>query len=376
MLFDRAQATPDRVFLEEVGGQSASYREFVEQIGRFITTLKPLGVTKGSRVATLVPQSIEAHAVWQAIAWLRGWEVPINNAFHGEMLAYLLNDSQASLLVATEEFLPAVKAIAGKLSHLRTLLVLGDAGDIAGLEVIACDRAAAIDPAIFTRPELGDGDVATIIYTSGTTGPSKGVILPWGEFYSAIDIYGCRKDGSDALYTPFPTNHMSGKVPVFDMAAVDGRAVLRRRFSTTEFWQDVRQYRCTGTILLGGVAVFLNNQPATDEDRDHTMHTVLMAPVMDDYRAFERRFGTSVMTSYGMSECGFPFLAPPGTLANAASCGRLRDSWHVRIVDAEGPSQLNLAWPGSGHNAIDHCVGEGAVGIDPACQLRIRKPSE
>lgn len=336
MLFDRAQATPDSVFLEEVGGRSANYAEFVEQVGRFIGALRAAGAAEGSRVAVLVPQSIEAHVVWLAVAWLRGWEVPINNEFHGDMLAYLLNDSKATILVATDEFVPTIKAIADRLEHLRTLLVLGEPEDVPGLDVITLDRAADVDPAVETRPDLEDGDVATIIYTSGTTGPSKGVILPWGEFYSAIDIYGCRKDGSDALYTPFPTNHMSGKVPIFDMAALAGRAVLRRRFSTTEFWSDVREYRCTGTILLGGVAVFLNNEPKAPEERDHSMHTVLMAPVMDEYREFEKRFGTTVMTGYGMSECGFPFLAPPGTLANSAACGRLRDGWHVRIVNAAG----------------------------------------
>lgn len=336
MLFDRAQAEPDRVFLQEVGGRSATYGEFTQQIGKFITALRSLGVSEGSRVATLVPQSIEAHAVWQAIAWLRGWEVPINNEFHGDMLVYLLNDSKATVLVATHEFVPAIKAIAGKLDHLRSVLVLGEPDMILGVETVTFDETTDVDPAISARPDLEDGDVAMIIYTSGTTGPSKGVVLPWGELYSAIDIYGCRKDGSDALYTPFPTNHMSGKVPVFDMAAVNGRAVLRRRFSTTNFWSDVREYRCTGTILLGGVAVFLNNQLPVEGEQDHSMHTVLMAPVMDNYPAFEKRFGTSVMTSYGMSECGFPFLAHPGTLANSASCGRLREGWHVRIVDKGG----------------------------------------
>jgi len=336
MLFDRAQQAPDDIFLEEVSGTYVTYGEFLGQIGRFITALKSLGLSEGDRVATLIPQSIEAHAAWLAISWMRGWEVPINNEFHGDMLAYLLNDSKAKTIVLTDEFVPAVEAIAGKLDHLRTLLVLGPASKTEGFEVVAFDNSAAVDPAIHVRPGLGDGDIATVIYTSGTTGPSKGVILPWGELYSAIDIYGCRKDGTDALYAPFPTNHMSGKVPVFDMAAVGGRVVLRRRFSTSEFWSDVRQFQCTGTIMLGGVAVFLNNQPPSPEDHKHTMHTVLMAPVMENYPEFEARFGTKVMTSYGMSECGFPFLAPGGTLANSASCGRLRDSWHVRIVDPDG----------------------------------------
>ena len=338
MLFDRAGRMPGRPILTEIDGESIDFAGLLDRTGRYMSALAAIGVQEGHRVAVLVPQSIDAHSLWNAIAWSRCWEVPINNEFHGAMLAYILNDSRASCLVLAKEFLPVVTAIADRLDHLRTILVIGRvvAGSAAGVTIHAFDPTVAPDPRITQRPILDDGDVATVIYTSGTTGPSKGVIIPWGELYTGMDIYGCRKDGTDALYTPFPTNHISGKVPIFNMVAFAGRGVLRRRFSTKDFWRDVRDHHCTGTILLGGTAMFLANQPVDEADRGHSMHTVLMVPVIDGYEAYERRFGVSIMTIYGMSECGFPFLARSGHLANAASCGRLRDGWHVRIVDDDG----------------------------------------
>lgn len=338
ILYERARHTPDQIFLQTVEGGEATYRQFLDRVGRFMTALSSLGVEQESRVAVLIPQSIDAHAVWQAVAWMGGWEVPINNEFHGDMLAYVLNDCEASHIVVTAEFLPAVSSIASQLTHLREVLVIDETHETSScnLPVTVFDEQTAPDDRVREKSAVSDGDVATVIYTSGTTGPSKGVILPWGEFYTARDIYGCRQDGGDALYTPFPTNHMSGKVPIYDMAAFAGRAVLRRRFSTSEFWRDIRNHRCTGTILLGGTAVFLNNEPPSPADKNHTMHTVVMVPVMTDYESFEERFGLSIMTIYGMSECGFPFMSPKGGLVNAASCGRLRKGWHVRIVDSEG----------------------------------------
>lgn len=337
ILYERGQRTPDRIFLEAVEGGNVTYCDFIDRVGRFVAAFSSLGVEKETRVAALVPQSIDAHAVWQAVAWMGGWEVPINNEFHGDMLAYVLNDCEASHIVVTAEFLPAIISVASQLAHLREVLVIGETHGASsiGLSITSFDEQAPPDKRVKEKPVLGDGDVATVIYTSGTTGPSKGVILPWGEFYTAREIYGCRQDGSDALYTPFPTNHMSGKVPIYDMAAFAGRAVLRRRFSTSEFWRDVRSHRCTGTILLGGTAVFLNNEPPSPEDKTHSMHTVVMVPVMEEYRSFEERFGLSIMTIYGMSECGFPFMSPSGGLVNADSCGRLRNGWHVRIVDGD-----------------------------------------
>lgn len=339
VIFRRARACPDRILFEEVGAGTVSYSEFLNRTGRFITTLKTQGVAREDRVAVMVPQSVDAHVVWQGTAWLGAWEVPINNEFHGEMLAYVLNNSKARVAVTLSEFLPVFVAIQDRLEHLQSLILLDDPGSEARpqkLQIIGHRADAPISETVSTEPTLEASDVATVIYTSGTTGPSKGVVVPWGELYTAFGIYGCKRDGLDAMYTPFPINHLSGKVPVFLMACFAGRAVLRRRFSTHEFWSDVREYGCTTTILLGGTASFLINQPPSKDDRNHAMRNVVMVPVVEAYREFETRFNLPVMTIYGMSECGFPFVSPPEGLANAASCGRLRETWHVRIIDGEG----------------------------------------
>ena len=339
VIFRRAQSVPGRVLFEQVGGGTVTYAGFLERIGGFIATLEAEGVARDDRIALMVPQSVEAHVAWQAIAWLGAWDVPINNEFHGEMLAYVLNNSKARIVVTMSEFLPAFVAIQDRLEHLETLILLDDPGSEVRthrLTIVRHRPGGPVSGTIAREPELEASDVATVIYTSGTTGPSKGVVVPWGELYTAFGIYGCRRDGRDAMYTPFPINHLSGKVPVFLMACFAGRAVLRRRFSTHEFWSDVREYGCTTTILLGGTASFLINQPASADDRNHAMRNVVMVPVVEAYKEFEARFSLPVMTIYGMSECGFPFVSPPESLANAASCGRLRETWHVRIIDGEG----------------------------------------
>ena len=338
-LYRRAQALPDRLFLEEVDGGSVTYSQLLQQVGQFVTTLEEADIAADSRVAVMVPQSIQAHVAWQAIAWLKAWEVPINNEFHGEMLAYVLNNSRSRVAVTVAEFLPAICAIEDRLAHLETVILLDELPDTAlqtrlDLRQHGADQQVSLKVA--REPDLGPQDVATVIYTSGTTGPSKGVVVPWGEFFTAFGIYGCKRDGLDAMYTPFPINHLSGKVPVFLMASFCGRSVLRRRFSTSDFWKDVCERSCTTTILIGGTATFLINQPEDEHDRSHVMRNVVMAPVMENYTDFEARFGFPIMTIYGMSECGFPFVSPPEGLVNAASCGRLRKGWHVRIVDPSG----------------------------------------
>ena len=77
----------------------------------------------GDTVATMLPNSFVAFEAWLGVAWLRAIEVPINNAYLGDMLRYLLNDSQAEVLVISQRFVDRLAGVAAELEHLRTVVV-------------------------------------------------------------------------------------------------------------------------------------------------------------------------------------------------------------------------------------------------------------
>src|SRR4051812_33643246 len=64
MISRTAAQTPNRTFLIESNGRTVTYGEFEQEVARWVTLLRERGVTRGSRVATLLPPSISAHAVW------------------------------------------------------------------------------------------------------------------------------------------------------------------------------------------------------------------------------------------------------------------------------------------------------------------------
>ena len=57
------------------------------------------GCEPGDTVVTMLPNSFVAFEAWLGVAWLGAIEVPVNNAYLGDMLRYLLNDSRAAVLV-------------------------------------------------------------------------------------------------------------------------------------------------------------------------------------------------------------------------------------------------------------------------------------
>jgi crotonobetaine/carnitine-CoA ligase len=326
----RAQATPDRVFLQEVGGDTYSYFQAHLTFITWAGALARLGVEAGDRVAVMLPSSLSAVSAWLGIAWLGALEVPINTGFRGQMLNYIAANSGAKVLVVAERYLDRLRAIDLENTAIESVVVPDAAGELATIGVPTWPGAAFladVDPNDHRAPPNA-WDVATVLYTGGTTGPSKGVLLPWGAMTHTVRLFP-EVGPDDAFYAPFPLFHGTGKVPLVTMAYAGGREVIRESFKTDAFWADVDRYGCTMTVLLATMAIWLLGQPPSAEDQHHSLRRVIMAPLVDGFR---ERFGVSVRTHYGMTEAGAVFNRHE-VIDNLASCGAPAPGYEVRIVD-------------------------------------------
>ncbi len=331
----RAQQNPDRTFVTEIGGRTATYGEFQDEALRWAAGLRELGVGAGDNVVTMLPPRIDSFAAWIGMAWLRAVDTACNTEYRGRMLAYLLNDSRAEVAIVAERWLDRLVEVAADAPGLKTVVVPdADAAPsglpwhaVTGAEVAGSPPADDIDP-----PDIWD--VATMIYTSGTTGPSKGVLVSWGQQYEFSDgvIPAADVDEDDVYYSAFPMFHGSGRVPLCLMAVANGRFVLREQFSGTEFWKDIREHGCTTTGIVGAMSLFIWSQEPTPDDSDNPLRRAIMLPVLPQWREFEERFGVELRTCYAMTETGPPF----GTgwdIPDHRTCGSVRAGYDVRLVD-------------------------------------------
>src|SRR4051794_37481079 len=232
LISERAREFPERVFIEEVGGASLTYAEYNDGILRWASALRRVGVGAGDRVVTMLSPSATASSVWLGMSWLRAIEVPCNTAFRGRMLGYLIVNSEAETVVIEDQYLDRLVEVVDDLKRVRTVVVVG-AGhgdvDVPCRVVEEAEFFAGIEPALgLSEPE--HSDICALLYTSGTTGPSKGVMCPWGQLYQQAIHFDLTEH--DAFYMPFPMHHITGRTPLYVMALVNGRAVVRERFDT------------------------------------------------------------------------------------------------------------------------------------------------
>ena len=337
LLATRAAEAPDRVFLEEVDGASTTYSELHEAVLTWADAFRRCGVEPASNVLVMMDTAVDAVCAWIGLAWLPAVEVPVNTAYRGEMLSYIIEHSGAELAVISQKYLSRLAELEPPPSRLKTVVVPDAAGDLPDLPYRIVDRQEFLSGAVAAENLDGPGpaDLAAIMYTSGTTGPSKGVMMPWGQMHAtaAASIFTGDFGPDDAYYMPFPLFHISGKGPIYTFLLVGGRVVMRHSFRTERFWEDIEKYRCTTTLLIGAMANFLYRQDRKPIDADSPLHTVVMVPLIPELDDFRERFGVRVSTAFNMTETSVPIHSSMWDLANTESCGTTRPGYEVRIVD-------------------------------------------
>jgi fatty-acyl-CoA synthase len=167
---------PDGVALR-FEGRSITWSALDARVRRAASALAKAGVGKGDRVVVLMTNRPEFIEVTLAANALGAIAVPVNFRLAPREVAYVLSDSEASL-VATDVLLAglAASAQAASGSQVPTLVVGQEEEEGPGG---ALRYEAALDAADDDRvgAEVSERDVALVMYTSGTTGRPKGAML-------------------------------------------------------------------------------------------------------------------------------------------------------------------------------------------------------
>jgi len=340
LLAERAQATPDRLFLQDADGPSLTYGQTYELALRWAGALRAAGVRPGDRVATLLDNCLESPVMWLALSILGALEVSISTAYRGTLLTHALTVSEARVLFADSTVLEALGMIISDVPALETVIVRGTGdGTLPKLPVAVHREEDLLDPGqpIVPGPPPSGHDIACVVFTSGTTGPSKGALVPWAAVAAGTMTLTGALTGDDVIYHMAAANHLIARVHVLATAQLGGGIVLKRAFRTQEFWSDIDRFGCTYTTLVGAMAHFIMSQPETEGDADHPLAKVNISPVHPRLEELRRRFGIQdVLTAYGSTEVPSPINTGWKGIDAIGSCGRVASGWPgwvLRIVD-------------------------------------------
>jgi long-chain acyl-CoA synthetase len=201
-----------------------STKDFGDRVKFFSLGLRRLGLGPGDRMAILSENRPEWVMADFAALCRGALTVPIYTTLVPEQARYIIDDSDASIVVVSDEAqwrkLEAVRSGLDKVRHCITFLPVAPAGALTMDEVCEMGRKAdAADPGLFEREALRvkAEDEASLIYTSGTTGVPKGVILTHGNFVSNITAVSTviQFSHKDTVLSFLPLSHVLERMVTF-----------------------------------------------------------------------------------------------------------------------------------------------------------------
>lgn len=181
---DRHAGDPGRVALyyeNEFGdARQYSFADLKRDSDCLANVLLGLGVTRGDRVAVMLPQRVEAGLAHIAVYKIGAIIVPMSVLFRDDAVLYRLNDSGAQVVITDAAHRQMFEDLASDLPALDVIIDCDDStattssthsGQVRGFWPLLQQASENFN---FVATDIDDP--ALLIYTSGTTGQPKGAL--------------------------------------------------------------------------------------------------------------------------------------------------------------------------------------------------------
>jgi 4-hydroxybenzoate-CoA ligase len=325
-----------------------------------------LGLKPESRIALLLPDSVDFPVAFWAAVRAGMVAVPFNTFLTIEQYAYMLADSRAQALVAAAPLARALASMLDRAPRLRTLILAGASADdkaaFANCNVRLLEELLARQAGKpFTAPTAAD-EVAFWLYTSGSTGEPKAVKHVHASPMATAQLFGQGVLGiapDDVIFSAAKLffAYGLGNAMTFPLSAGATAVLLPERPTPERVFAVMREHRPTVFFAVPSLYAALLAHPELRAGAGSnrlrlcvSAGEALPAGIGERWRA---AVGVDILDGIGSTEMLQTFLSNrPGDI-RYGSTGKPVPGYDVKLVD-ENDAEL----------------GDGEVG-----ELLVRGPS-
>ena len=313
--------------------------------------LRARGLQAGARIGLMLPNVPQFAVIYYGVLRAGGVIVPMNPLLKSREVEFYLSDSEADLLFVWHGF--AAEAEQGAAA--------------AGVEAIVVTPGAferllgSVEPAGEVVDVAGE-DTAVILYTSGTTGKPKGAELTHDNLgrnvQVAIDLLGLHSE--DVVLGALPLFHAFGQTCAMNAAVASGAMLsLIARFDPTHALEIIERDRVTAFEGVPTMYSAMLHVPDAERYDAASLRVCISggaAMPVEVMRAFEEKFGCTVLEGYGLSETSpMASFNHPDRERKPGSIGTPVAGVQMKIVNDQG-EELAQGEPGEivirGHNVM------------------------
>ncbi|KAB0494696.1 long-chain-acyl-CoA synthetase [Pseudomonas vancouverensis] len=269
------------------GEVSLSYIEVNQWANRIAHYLSGQGIGKGDVVGVFIENRPELLVTILAVAKVGAISALLNTSQTRDTLVHSLNLVAPAAIIVGEELVPAFLAVREQVSIKATRTWFVADQDTSRQPGIAPEgfinlMSASVDESTDNPPssqQIHFDDPCFYIYTSGTTGLPKAGVFKHGRWMRSSASFGMvalDMRPSDIVYCTLPLYHATGLCVCWGSAIIGASGfAIRRKFSASQFWNDVRKYRATTIGYVGELCRYLVDQPPSADDSRHEVKKMI-----------------------------------------------------------------------------------------------------
>ncbi|AYC29798.1 AMP-binding protein [Paenisporosarcina cavernae] len=323
---------PEKIAIHFLG-KDVTYKELYESAMKVAHYLKGLGISKGDRVAIMLPNCPQNVMAFYGILYAGGIVVQTNPLYTERELSYQMKDSGAKAIISLDILYPRITKIM-KETNLENVIITGikdflpfpknlvypfiqkkqygfsvhvehRGSNHLFLEIL---KGTIIDPIEVTYDF--EEDIAILQYTGGTTGFPKGVMLTHRNLISNASmcdawLYKCN-EGEETILGILPFFHVYGMTTVLILSVMQSnRMVLLPKFDVDTALKTIAKQK--PTLFPGAPTIYiaLLNHPDIAKYDMSSISACLSgsAPLpVEVQENFEKVTGGKLVEGYGLTE--------------------------------------------------------------------------
>ena len=294
------------------------------------------------RVAFLIPSSFEYVVTQWAIWRAGGIAVPLCTLHPLPSLRYVIEDSEASILIVSKEYKALLEPLAKQLK-IR-LLVVDDLLDTPRIDL----------------PEVSMDRRAMILYTSGTTNLPKGVVTTHENIQFQIEclVNAWCWESNDRILNILPLHHIHGIINVLSCALWSGACCeFLPKFEPKKVWEKLTNGQLSLFMAVPTIYFKLIDfwESSSEKDKSRFSREIknlrlmvsgsaaLPVSVLDKWKEITSH---TLLERYGMTEIGMALSNSYKNERRPGHVGVPLPGVKIRLVDSNGENVRKIGESG------------------------------
>ena len=340
---NQANKYPDKVFLyweDEI----VTFSQLNEITNKVANMLYDLGIRKGDKVSVFLPNMPEFVYLYLGIPKIGAIIGPVNALFKSREVQFVVNHSQAKILVTIPKFMPIVKNVRDQLPNLKDVIIIGESIENTLNFQELMEKSASTAPPSITIDEKKDS--AAILYTSGTTGFPKGVLQTHFNIKRNAEmlVKALKPEPDYRFMLILPLFHVNAQiVTIITPLTIGASCILTSGFTAKKHWELVAKYKASTFSSVPTILSILLRMPHENLDLSSLKFVICgAAPLPTEVmKEFESVFKCKIVEGYGLTEgtCASSVNPIPTETEDKRKIGSIGiplPDTEMKIVDSNG----------------------------------------